>query len=226
MTTTLKKNKKAVAAVGIAAAAAAVLALGAGTYAGFFDEADGPNVTAAAGTLFFDDAAASAEVVTLDAPAPGDTDESSLTYRNGGSLPGLLKLTFEVEDLENGCAGGPTGPEAAVDPDCAEAGDVGELSKQVYVTITPTDASGQPIAGLDTFEGTVYSLEGRSHVNYSGYSVPVDAGQEITFDFEFEFLDDATHSEVAQPTYADFVNNAAQGDAFTLSSDATLTQAP
>lgn len=216
MTTIVKKNKKTAAGIGIAAAAAAVLAIGAGTYAGFFDTEDGPATTAAAGTLFFG-TSTSTPLDPFENLAPGDAATRTLTYTNGGSLPGVFDLSFTQlgvdEEGDPHCAGGNSGPEAATGDDCSPEGDTGELDDQSTVAVTAQ-------VGSDPVE-TVFATGSIANLVTDGFEYQLQSGETVTFTLTVTFVNNTT---AAPNTIAH--NNAAQGDSFTLESTANLNQAP
>lgn len=124
----------AISVAGIAAAAA----IGAGTYAAFSDSQTAP-AAAQAGTLYLTDfgpaSLADWEVTNL---APGQTSaEKVVKVVNGGTLSGNLTLTVEADGagLDNGCAGGETGPEVLVDENCADDSDASELPSKLTLLV-------------------------------------------------------------------------------------------
>jgi predicted ribosomally synthesized peptide with SipW-like signal peptide len=177
-----KRRKKGVIAVGIAAGAAALVAIGAGTYAAFTDVENTQAGTIEAGTLDLTvGGSGSGVLLAAENIKPGDTGNNSLTFHNGGTVPGTLAITYQAVGDENGC----NEPETAANG-CHEPN--GDLLNTLNVTVTSSNG-GSETGTLGEFAAAPGELADLGTVQGGGdvtvtvaYEVPDTAGNEIQSD--------------------------------------------
>lgn len=194
---TVLKNKKVVAGVGIAAAAAAVLAIGAGTFAAYSATEDGPTTTIAAGTLKFGKTLPGN--INIDPLAPNESVTKTFSYTNAGTEPGKFTLSFTgVTEKDHGCEG----DEVKTDSGCKGNGN-GDLFNKLNVMVK--GGNGDVLYGNQKASNLRTETTGGNFVIEPGKTRNI----EITFTFP----------------NGDFTDNQAQGDTADIATEVQLVQA-
>jgi spore coat-associated protein N len=193
------QNKRFRTGIGIGAVLLAAAAIGLGSYAAFSDVETGPGGQIQSGTLDLEVGNSTpATLFNATNIAPGFTQDVVVTLNNVGSLPGSLTSTLNATSADVTC----TEPERAEEgtPTCA-----GNLHTQMQVAVIPpgstTPSAAVPLNTLTTLP-TV--------------NIPAATGSTpgtVSYTLRLSF-----------PSQTGTVNNAAQGDSVTLTSNFTLSQ--
>ena len=191
------QNKRFRIGIGIGAVVLAAAAIGLGSYAAFSDVETGPGGQIQSGTLDLE-VGTSGQTVLLNVSniQPGWTQDVALTLTNVGTLPGVLSGSMVGTSADVTC----TEPERVAEGVAANGACAGNLADQVNVALAPvgttTYPTGSPVITSSPWPGTT-----------------IPAGQTVTYNLRFTF-----------PNVADSINNRAQGDSLTVTSNFNLTQ--